>query len=487
MPLLAGICLYLVAFDSPSPGRRCIAVGYGTLFGCLLAALSASLLARSDTAHAWRAGTPWLLAFAIVAALLWYRMRFRRSAPRATASGIEQQMSLRASPQHFLWKPWLLIALLGSLAARALVIAREIALRPLYPWDAWSTWAVKPKTWVLLGHYVPFGSIREWAANPIGQDLRTFAAWTYPDALAWLDVWFASAAGGWIEPLINMPWLAVWVAILLAHYGQWRALGLSRARAVLAVYVLGSLPLLTVHAAVAGYADLWIAALFGFTVLAWMRWLHGQERRQLVLAAICAATLPFIKVEGWVWAAALFLSMGFGALSPRWRLRGLAAVLVAVAALFFGGLHYLVSLLGWLDANGNVLEERAGPFAELLRLSWHGDALTGAEYALLALPSWNLFWWIVPLVVVWRWRELVVRDWLRLPALLLLGCFAALMFLFLATPAADWAQNFTAINRLVLQLTPAACSVLALLVPDAALPARAIDTARVPAAHTDPA
>jgi len=485
VPLLAGIGAYLAAFDVPSPGRRSIAVGYGTLFGLMLSALAASLLARDDTQHAWSAGMPWLLALAIAMATIVARRR-RLATARTEVVAENPPASTAAGMRRSRWQSALLIALLASLGLRALVLAREIALRPLYPWDAWAAWAVKPKTWVLLGHYVPFGSIRDWLAQP-PSELRTFSAFVYPDALAWLDVWFASAAGGWVEPLVNMPWLAVWLAILVAHFGQWRALGLGHARALLAVYALGSLPLLSVHAALAGYADLWIAAFFGLAFLAWVRWLHGRERPQLILAVVCAAMLPFIKLEGWVWCAALLLAIGFGALSPRWRLRGFVLALLATAVLFLGGLRFLFSLLGWTGADGGVLVENAGPFALLLQLSWHGDALTGVANALFALPSWNLFWWIVPLVVVWRWRELVTREWLRLPALLLLGCFSALMFLFLATAAADWAQSFTAINRLVLQLAPAVCSLLALLVRDAALPARANDATRELAASNDPA
>ena len=485
LPLVVGVAIYAAFFESTARARRSTAVGYGALFGFLLAAAVTSIVSRSDTAHAWRTAAPWLVAAAVIAiARWWLRRRGSVTGHSISAEGAE---GTQGEGVRTRWQWWLMGALLATLVARALIIVREIWLRPLYPWDAWSAWAIEPKTWMLLGHYVPFGSIHDWAAAPATLDMRTFSAWFYPDALPWLDVWFASAAGGWIEPLVNMPWVGAWIGLLFGHYGQWRTLGLSRWRALLAVYVLASLPLLTVHAAVAGYADLWVAALFGFALLAWMRWLQGRDRRQLALALVCATALPFIKLEGWVWAAALLLSMGFGALSPRWRLRGLAATVVAIAILFAGGTHALFVTIGWVDANGEVLLERAGPFALLTTFSWHGDALMGAVNAFFALPNWHLFWWILPFVVIWRWRELVAREWLRLPALLLLACFGALMFLFLATAAADWAQSFTAINRLVLQLTPAVCSLAALLLRDAMLPATANDTDRQPAARSDPA
>ena len=359
-------------------------------------------------------------------------------------------------------------------------------MRPLYPWDAWSAWAVKGKVWYLLGHHVAYVASNDWIAGAY-QNSYTAFAWFYPDALAWLDVWFASAAGGWIEPLINLPWLIVWAALLLGHYGQWRMLGLCRMRAQFFTYALGSLPLLTVHAALAGYADLWVAAVFGFGVLSWMRWLQQRERAQLALALVCALTLPFLKLEGWVWMVGLLTAIGFGALPSRWRLRVFWAA-AAVGVLFVvGGLRFAFAKLGWIDAHDALVNQRLGAFTLLLNLHWHGDAAFGMLDTLYAHSNWHLLWSLSPLVLIWRWRELVSRDWLWLPAALLFACVSSLAFLFMFTDAATWAQSFTAINRLVLQLTPATVSLVALLLRDMQLPERSSDTVPARDLRSDPA
>ena len=473
LPIAAGICVHLVFDPLRGAGWRCTAVGYGSVLGLLLVSALTPLYARADTAHAWTLAAPWLVLVASVAALLAWRLRLIFVPPLS-----------ESTPEKVpYWKLALLIALLVSLVLRGLIALREIWLRPTYPWDAWSAWAVKPKTWFLLGHYVPYVSMRDWILQP-DANLYTNVAWHYPNAIAWVEVWFASAAGSWIEPLVNLPWFALWIALLLGHYGQWRALGLRCTRALFFVYVLGSLPLLTVHAAIAGYADLWVAVLFGFAMLAWLRWLQQRDIGQLLLALVCAGVLPTLKLEGLVWAACLVVAIAFSALPTRWRWRGLICATSACGALFaFGGARHMFTLIGWTDATGAIVLPSVGP----LVLAWHGDAALGTLQTLFVQPNWHLLWWIVLPVVVWRWRELVTRDWLWMPGLLLLVCLGLQLFLFLLTDASRWAQNFNAINRLVLQITPAVVTFLALLLRDARLPEAESDTKPILDRHIDQA
>jgi hypothetical protein len=458
VPLLAGIAIVLALTPARSDGWRSAAAGYGAVLGLMLTAAMTALGARGDTTHAWMRAAPWLGVVAIVAAAIAWR-RKSVAGPRSIVPIAEEVSG---------WQRIVLFVLLASLSLRAAIAAREVWLRPLYPWDAWAAWAVKAKTWFLLGHYAPYVSPSDWMRAP-GGEAYTGLAWHYPNALAWLDVWFASAAGGWIEPLINLPWLGVWIALCFAQYGQWRALGLSNARALLCVYVLGSLPLLTVHAALAGYADLWIGVVLALGVLAWMRWLQQRDVGQLALALGCAVVLPTLKLEGWVWTSSFLAAIGFGALPSRWRWRVLALAGIAFAILFvFGGAKALSTRFGMADTNS--------PLALVLAPSWHGDAASGIARTLFAQPNWHLLWWLAPLVAIWRRRELAAREWLWLPGLLILGCLALLLFLFLFTDASKWAQSFTAINRLVLQITPAMLAVLVMLLRDARWSEESIDT-----------
>src|SRR5262249_54516916 len=145
-----------------------------------------------------------------------------------------------------------------------------------------------------------------------------------------------------------------------------------RLRAIVFVYALGSLPLIDTHVALAGYADLWVATLFGFAVLAWLRWLERREREQLALALVCAATLPLLKHEGMVWALSLAATMGFAATPPRWRWRALGGLLaLAIVVGLSGGLTLLLTVFGWVRSGSHAVEL---PVIGSLVFAWHGDA-----------------------------------------------------------------------------------------------------------------
>jgi hypothetical protein len=374
----------------------------------------------------------------------------------------------------------LLFIALASLAARGWLMLREILLRPTFPWDAWDAWEVKSKTWFLLGHYVPFVSMTDWLAQP-SAPVYTSIAWAYPSTLAWMQVWFASAAGGWNEPMVNLPWFALWAGMLLGHYGQWRALGLSRIRALVAVYALGSLPLLDVHVALAGYADLWLACLLGFAVLAWLRWRRDRDVGQLVLAVICALLLPAIKLEGSVWLLLCAMVAIYDAMPRHWRRWCLGVVLAMLALLVLvSRIELPVPGLGWVTiTHSRIVVPSLGEYA----LHLHLGALAKVLGGLFLQPNWHLLWWLAPGISMWRWRAFQSDAALRhLGAFIILG-FGFLLFLFTCTDASRWAVSYTAVNRLILHIVPATVTLLAMLCREQ----ESGDTVPAPAAPLAPA
>lgn len=447
LPLAAGSACWMALNPVRGPGWSASAFGIGGVLGLLLTAAVTALAARGDTEHAWIVAAPWLAGVAVLALVVAIR-RCRLRQPSHGASAANR------------WLRLLLVVALATLVARGWLMLREILLRPTFPWDAWDAWEVKSKTWFLLGHYVPFVSMAQWLAHPQAP-VYTSVAWAYPSTLAWMQVWFASAVGDWNEPMVNLPWFALWTGLLLGHYGQWRALGLDRIRALVAVYALGSLPLLDVHVALAGYADLWLACLLGFAVSAWLRWRRDHDVGQLIVAVVCALLLPAIKLEGAVWLL-LGATIAFcGALPRRWR-RWCLGIAVALLALLLvvGRVVVPVPGLGWVTiTHSHIVVPRLGEYT----LHLHGGALVSVLSGLFVQPNWHLLWWIAPGIVLWRWRALRADPALRnLGTFIVLG-LGFLLFLFAGTDAARWAASYTAVNRLVLHIVPATITLLAML------------------------
>lgn len=439
-PLLLGSGLVALLGGRPrTPADYAQTFGCGFVLGAMLCAIAVAFTGRIEVSRIVPGIAPILLPLGI-GAWAWAMMRSRSPVP------------IVSEPQR--WHPlmWVLVALL---AVHAWLMADEILLRPMYPWDAWAAWLLKPKAWMLAGHLDRFVGFDDWLADATGT-LRTAQTWNYPEALGRLAVWFASAWGEWDAGVVGAIWLALWLALLAGCYGQLRALGLQRDRSLVAVYALGSLPLINVHVALAGYADLWIATLIAFACLAWMRWLQSGERGQLVLAALFAAMLPLVKLEGSIWLVILGGTMVYARMSPRLR-----RVALLLAPLIGGGV-VVAYLLRWPLIAPAL--DRIGLTSDMHVLLAHAPAVIGAAAeGLFSQYNWHLFWFAVVLTLLMRFGELRQSPPLRFFGLfLLLGC-AFLFALFVLTPAGKWAESYTAVNRLSLQIVPAMLVFAALL------------------------
>lgn len=429
--LLGGALVVLARGRQAGPGWMAL-FGSGLTLGLLLCAVAVGFAGSIEVQGVRTRVLPLLGVLGAILALI-ATLRRRDIVPAATP---------RMARMHPL--VWVLPALL---AMHAWFIAGEVLLRPPFPWDAWAIWLLKPKAWMLEGRIVPFVDFAAWFADPEGAS-RTADAWAYPEAIAHLAIWFAAAWGSWNAIAVNIAWFVLWLALLAGCNGHLRGLGLDDTRALVATYALGSLPLLDVHVALAGYADLWIAATLAFACLHWLRWLERRERGDLALALAFACLLPAIKLEGWAWLSILVGTMVYEAMHAR--LRRIALLL----APFIGGAVALASLMHW------------PPFGELFdRLDLGMDAAAQLGHApavvaatatgMFAQYNWHLFWFAVALTLALRWRMLLSSPALRVLGLfLLLGC-GFLFILFVLTPASRWAESYTVVNRLGLQIVPA--------------------------------
>ncbi len=130
----------------------------------------------------------------------------------------------------------LFILLLAWLSWRFFLLAQEVWLRPLYPWDAWTTWEVRARVWSELQQLVPFVDPQRWLADASGS-VYTVHAWEYPDAVSLLALWPTLAFGAWHEPVAHLPWLGAAVALGLGFYGQARLWGASPLTALIFVWL----------------------------------------------------------------------------------------------------------------------------------------------------------------------------------------------------------------------------------------------------------
>ena len=326
---------------------------------------------------------------------------------------------------------WIVI---GWLALRFILLGVELGLRPLYPWDAWIQWATKARVWYELQRIAPFARAEAWFAADGA--LYFDASPEYPPTMPLLQAWTAITLGRWDDALMNWPWWQIAVGLTLAIHGGLRSLGAAPLTALAGAFFVASLPLANAHVALAGYADLPMAAYYGVAALAALRWARYRRWHDAATTALFAFACSQIKNPGIIWALTLLPGIAV-ALLPRRGLR-VAGFGFAAAAL----------LLAFLAQTHPVL----------LNYRLHLDfdpqwAALGRSYFLLG--NWHLLWYGAIAAGVLAHRQLLSPQ-LAPVAMITAAGVLFLFFVFGFTNARDWVADQTTVNRASLHFAPLA-------------------------------
>ena len=212
-------------------------VGYAILFGCLHLADQLGVLGY------------WSIMIAL-------SMLVIAGAVTGTKVGLPQSANSKASPmqsrQPHHWLFWLL---LGLTCVHLLLNTWEVFYRPVYAWDAWTTWIYRAKVWFFSADIYQLASPKVWLADPDGAT-HAIPAYRYPTFPSVIPLWAVISFGQWSDTLVNAPVIGCGIALALALYGACRDEGLSATFSMAAAYALISLPIVGAHLSLAGYADI---------------------------------------------------------------------------------------------------------------------------------------------------------------------------------------------------------------------------------------
>ena len=271
VPWIAGT-LWIRAAIGRSAQPAAIAIGYGYLAGMF----GVTLVMRALSLAGVRWGVAWIAApIALLAVAAYFRLRAlgtARSPMRTLGALATLTGAARAIFALLLLLTCIRLAMLGV----------EVVLLPLVPYDAFAHWATKSRVWYEYGRMVPFVSASEWGRAAAGTMHFTDTHPEYPGTVPLFQVWTALCLGRWDESLVNVGWVAACVSLGIAFYAQLRRLELGPVKAMFGTYALLSLPFLTIHVALAGIADLFVAIAYGLAAIAMWQWAITQamERRR---------------------------------------------------------------------------------------------------------------------------------------------------------------------------------------------------------------
>jgi hypothetical protein len=253
--------------------------------------------------------------------------------------------------------------------------------------------------------------------------------------------------------MLQLPWLFAAINLGLALYGMMRMAGLGVLVSAVGCYCLLSLPYLNVHTAVAGYADLWLAAAFSLGAISLNDW-EQRGRPAMALVALLATVMCMqLKNPGIILGLLLLLGMLRIklALSFRTELLILATAAGLIALAFVLEFSINMPLVGPVSF---VAEQfQVGPFGPE-QLKFHPETAAAVLRALFEQANWHLLWYLAALAL--PCVVLVERDWRR-PGTLALIMFALAVFyvaVFFFTNYYYHAVSFITLNRAVLWVVP---------------------------------
>ena len=428
LPWVLGVALVraLPRRTPGGPGEIAWTLGIGWFVGAFLVTLWMRVLSAAGIPFGMLAiGAPLAVTAALLVGIAW---RVGRHRARTLLPALQALTGRNLTG----WTRVAWLALLVWLALRFALLLGEVLWRPLYPWDAWTQWATKARVWYELKTMVPFVRAAEWAqANGAAY---VDAGPHYPATVPLWQVWSSVLLGGWDDALMNLPWWCTGVALALGLFGFLRRMAFPPLPALAVTWLVVSMPILDVHIALAGYADLPMAAYLTMAALAGVCWVQTRSWHDLVPAMLFASALPLIKNPGKVWLVVVLCGLLAG-LAPRHGLRVVAAAFAAAIATLLVLAQTNVVLLGYQ-----------------LHLTYDFP-WRGLVDAYFTFANWHLLWYAVLAAAVIGHRFLLAPALVPL-TVVIGGGLMFLLFGFAFTNARIWVEDQSTVNRATLHLAP---------------------------------
>lgn len=434
LPWLAGAALLGFAGTRSDRYNAPVILGYGLILGVLITTFLLRVSSALLSGFSFVLIASALLLIALVAVVMYVRSQGR--------------------PPGMTWIPrgtkidWLVVVLLAVIVFRFAHLAVGAAVQPLVGADTWWFWASKARVWYETGHMATFVSFSQWmAADHAGTMVYADPHPHYPVLVPLSKTWIALAMGRWDEALTNALWPALYVALLLAFYGQLRLVAGQR-YSLLFTVLLAGLPLLNTNVFGAGLADLFVSVGFGLAAMALYQYACSGDRWQWLLLGVGLVFCAASKHIGILLTLCMVPGVALVVLPRRfwWFLMGLGVVLAVGIGLVFVNLG--VSLFGMSN--------------EHLRLGFRPDTVIPFLQRVFVEEGWHVLWYALLVGVgAALWRR--AMEPAVLAVLLPLVCaFFLLAFVFMFSLFAIL-EGHRAIPRHLLHLAPAALFLCAVL------------------------
>ena len=317
---------------------------------------------------------------------------------------------------------------------------------PNLAWDSWTVWEGKANQWLHHGWSLDFATLNSWLVN---EDTLFNPSPAYPEGLPLLYYWpklLTPHSLGAVHSVYLMAFaMTTW--LLIQRLSQSHAPGYLLGLVVLVMYTT---PLMSNHLIMQGYADIWVGMFLLLAILSLANYHQHPTTLNALSTLLYLLATTWFKLEGWAWvltwSAAWVLVMIY-----RHRLRWVwlaMLLMLPLTVMLIGGFE-------WHTPLGDLVitAERLTLFNLIDTPLQFTNVSSAVMASLLWQNNWLLLWLALPWVVILGpWQLQTSHD--RFAALFMLLAVSSILLLFYFTKASQWAVDFTAINRLWLQLTP---------------------------------
>lgn len=316
---------------------------------------------------------------------------------------------------------------------------------PNIAWDSWAVWEGKAEQWIIHGLNANIVRWEQWLDND--QALFNQAA-NYPDGLSlvyYLPKLLVNQ-GFAVTHVVYFFAFAMMTLLLVKRVAKFGASIYLQAFMVLIIYTT---PIISNHLMMQGYADIWLAMYVLLIMLTLMDF-KETGHAGIGIALLCyLITLPMLKLEGWIWLLLFVVSYALVWLwqnqHKNWVIGGtLLLLLVFVSGVInfsfpFGDViinHQEIVIFNIINTPiqfVNITEQL------LISFFWQNN--------------WSLLWLGLPFLIFTFFSQSHDQA-SHVAQVFFIAALLCFLFLFYFTEASKWALDLTAINRLVLQLTP---------------------------------
>lgn len=338
------------------------------------------------------------------------------------------------------------ITTISVIVIASLLIVWNSYYVPNLAWDSWTVWLARAKQWYYHGLGVTFVQPQAWLESNKG--LLNLSS-HYPDGLSLIFypmLFFSDHA----KPILLGLYLVIYGFLVLLMCNRLEKIAAPFYLRLLLVVVMYSTPLMVNHLLLPGYADL-ILAIFILLIMLGLLDYNDQAKPAMRLLIIgYAIMLPLIKIEGWVWLIIFLFSHSF----IMWF--NVKQRLIILTTMIFG-------FVLWFSLGGLSFNTPFGPLVispeeiNLFNKAYLSFGFTDVTEAIINglfwQFNWSLLWFALPFLVLYM-LAFKHNKAQQVSHLFFILSFVVILGLFYLTPAAKYALDNTAINRIFLQLMP---------------------------------